>query len=143
MHLFLDFDGVLHPWSAGWDVKDDRLFCFVPLLAKLLDPYPVAIVISSGWRHYFELDDLKAFLGPSIGGRVIGRTPRVGNVRAAAIAAHIEANSITNWLAIDDATCGWPESMRTRVVLTHPALGLEDRAAQARLSELLLRHTNG
>lgn len=68
MIVFLDFDGVLHPF--GHDT-----FERVEALAAALDPFPEArIVVSSSWREIHDEAALKGFLGP-LGKRMIGVTP--------------------------------------------------------------------
>lgn len=71
MILFLDFDGVLHPF----DYTHDAL-CRLPLLEAWLRTWPgVDVVISSSWRSAFALRELVEILGPQVGSRVVGCTP--------------------------------------------------------------------
>lgn len=70
--LFLYFDGVLHPDPCG----QDEAFASLHLLAAALSGYPfVDIVVSSAWREFHPINELKAFLGPKLGPRVVGITP--------------------------------------------------------------------
>ena len=71
MILFLDFDGVLHPF----DYTHDSL-CRLALLESWLRTWPgVDVVISSSWRSAFALSELVEILGPQVGARVVGCTP--------------------------------------------------------------------
>ena len=71
MILFLDFDGVLHPF----DYTHDAL-CRLPLLEVWMRTWPgVDVVISSSWRSAFALRELVEILGLPVGSRVVGCTP--------------------------------------------------------------------
>jgi hypothetical protein len=67
-YLFLDFDGVLHP-----DIGPPNLKA-AALLAPIVKDLNLQVVISSAWRTSFNLDMLKALLGP-LGEHVIDTTP--------------------------------------------------------------------
>lgn len=70
MILFLDFDGVLHPWGSR------KPFANAPLLAEVVKDYPALdIVISSSWRTNMTLPQLKALLPADIASHVVGKTP--------------------------------------------------------------------
>ena len=71
--LFLDFDGVLHSMSG----YHDQSFCRLPLLEEVLVDADVDIVISSGWRFQYSLDELKDKLG-QLGSKVVGTTGEAG-----------------------------------------------------------------
>lgn len=73
MILFLDFDGVLHPNN-----RPGALFMWVPRLAMWLADWPgVEVVISSSWRGVHSLHEMVKLLGPGVGSRVVGCTPRL------------------------------------------------------------------
>jgi len=70
-HLFLDFDGVLHPVGA----PVDRLFCRIGLLEDWLRVHPmVVVVVSSSWRVPHTLDELREFFAEDIRTRILGAT---------------------------------------------------------------------
>ena len=53
VYVFLDFDGVTHPWSQAED------FRCLPVLEAVLRDYPeTRVVISSDWRTLFSLPKL-------------------------------------------------------------------------------------
>ena len=55
VYVFLDFDGVTHPWSQAED------FRCLPVLEAVLRDYPeTRVVISSDWRTLFSLPKLVA-----------------------------------------------------------------------------------
>jgi hypothetical protein len=73
MVLFLDFDGVLHPWKHAPEGR----FCRLPLLEAWLRQRPgVEVVISSSWKeiHPFE-DELRDLFSSDLRGRILGCTP--------------------------------------------------------------------
>lgn len=65
MILFLDFDGVLHPFFPRADRSDEenQLFAYLPRLEGVLRDFPEwQIVISSSWReHHPWTTVIKAF----------------------------------------------------------------------------------
>ncbi|WP_459190559.1 HAD domain-containing protein [Ralstonia pseudosolanacearum] len=106
--LFVDFDGVLHPF--GELVFDEqfrysgnpRLFCWAPILDQLLRPHPeVRVIVSSDWRRYFDDDNLIKLLGP-LGVRFIGVVQSYQASRAEEILIEVQRRALTAWLAIDD-----------------------------------------
>lgn len=70
--LFLDFDGVLHPYGC----TIDRYFCRMQTLESWLRQRPeIDVVISSSWREHHPLDELRSFFDEDIQQRVVGVTP--------------------------------------------------------------------
>ena len=66
VYVFLDFDGVTHPWSQAED------FRCLPVLEAVLRDYPeTRVVISSDWRTLFSLPKLVARFSEDIRPRVI------------------------------------------------------------------------
>lgn len=112
MLIFLDFDGVLHPFFPLPDNsdKDNAHFCGVPRLAQVLVKHPTAqVVISSTWRLGRSLDQLRALLGPVVGARVVGVTPKGSfshgpGGRLEEIQMYLSQTSDPNqpWVALDD-----------------------------------------
>lgn len=109
MILFLDFDGVLHPYSCG----DEGLFCKVALLWKILRACPdVKVVFSTSWREIFSFEEMVLFVtrggGEDLATRFIGKTPVLkdeGDLprRDIEIQNWLDANGYScPWLAIDD-----------------------------------------
>lgn len=72
MVLFIDFDGVLHPFGR----VVDRYFCRLGLLeAWLLRRPGVDVVISSSWREAHPLDEMRGFFSEDLQKRIVGATP--------------------------------------------------------------------
>jgi hypothetical protein len=106
--IFLDYDGVLHPLglelmpaSVGANGKPRAkaikvdFFCWVPLLAELLEAHPdVFLVVHSSWRESHEHGPLGAYLGP-LEHRYLGATSPGDKLASidAWLAAHPEVQS--------------------------------------------------
>jgi hypothetical protein len=105
MILFLDFDGVLHPYS-----RPSGVLALVPYFERFMRNYPyVKIVISSAWREVHTLQALRSFFSEDIAKRIIDVTPQFDNfdhefIREAEIRAWLHATGRMHepWVAIDD-----------------------------------------
>jgi hypothetical protein len=143
MILFLDFDGVLHPYGGA---SGDN-FCELPRLVALLrEPacLHVEIVVSSAWRMVVEaledgvftasvrpLQQMRQYFPPDLQHRVIGVTPYLGELGGGAREQEIRQWLADNaepgrpWVALDDYvhlfTPGCPN-----LVVTESATGLDD-----------------
>ena len=84
--LFVDFDGVLHPAAAQFELETVHLppakllsaglFSHLDLLVKLLAPFPaVGLMVHSSWRLTHSDAEIRALLGPA-GDRFVGVTDR-------------------------------------------------------------------
>lgn len=137
MRLFLDFDGVLHRRPRPHEVARHyaRLFEFLDPLASALEAFPSArIVVSSSWRLTYQVDELRAFLGP-LGGRMVGVT---GPERTTRYLEIVEAAGLdTPWLAIEDDLVGWPANELHRVVACDPYAGVGEPGRLDELAERL------
>lgn len=110
--LFLDFDGVLHPYPY----KPGQAFAAVPRLLAVLDDFPsVEVVVSSSWRlvrysrAWLEVPE-------ALRKRIIGHTPEVRRrehgmhmgtlppLRQAEILRYLadSGDSERSWVALDD-----------------------------------------
>lgn len=107
--LFLDFDGVTHPFDPLAIERNFRtltsasLFCWLPLLVNALAGHPaVRIVVTSDWRHFSDDDKLRAVLGP-LASRFAGSTGLArGFARADYIRQVVELQALQHWCALDD-----------------------------------------
>lgn len=104
MVLFLDFDGVLHPFG-----RDTALFALLPEFERVMRDFDdVDIVISSTWREAHGLEWLRGLFSPDFRRRIIDVTPvldpEMPHVREAEIAAWLRdaGRKDEGWLAIDD-----------------------------------------
>jgi hypothetical protein len=121
--IFLDFDGVLHSITSHLNSP----FSKVPVLEGLVSDYSFEIVISSTWRFYYELNDLKKKLN-LLGERVVGVTgePFDGPfARYNEIVEYAGANNITDWRALDDSKQEFPENEK-HLIYCEPSLGIEN-----------------
>ncbi|GAB2895884.1 hypothetical protein GCM10027046_26530 [Uliginosibacterium flavum] len=133
-HIFIDFDGTLH--TA--DVRTRDLFCWLPLLVKILEPYTaVRIIVSSDWRTRCSDEQLIQILGP-LGSRFAGITETYGSDRAQEIRDDVRARKITRWLALDDhETVQIAAKSNPRFVWCPPDQGISCPVVQAKLKGLL------
>jgi len=105
MTLFLDFDGVLHPFH-----RPSGTFVLVPYFEEVLRDFPeVDIVISSTWREAYSLPQLQKFFSEDIAQRIIGVTPQLASfehafIREAEILAwrRKKKRERESWIALDD-----------------------------------------
>ena len=75
MILFLDFDGVMHPFGCTIDLY----FCRLELLETWLRRRPgFDVVISSSWREVHPLDEMRSYFSDDVQLRVIDSTPILG-----------------------------------------------------------------
>lgn len=133
MILFLDFDGVLHPWPYA-----SRKECFsrVDLLERFLQLRPeyagIKIVITSTWRKDRGLAELQMLLPMEIAKRVIGVTPverdqTPKGVREQEILKWLIKNNRLDepWFAIDDLE-GFFDRHKERVFFCDNSTGLTE-----------------
>lgn len=69
MLLFLDFEGVLHPFARLLDrpVTESEPFVYLTRLESALREHPhVRIVIASDWRKHHTLAELRRFFSEDI-----------------------------------------------------------------------------
>jgi hypothetical protein len=137
--LFLDFDGVMHPFGAAIDFY----FCRRGLLEAWLRARPgVDLVISSSWREMHPLDEMRSYFSEDLQSRIVGVTPEVGFCRRDHeilqwLAIHGRGNQV--WAALDDQAELFPTES-DRVILCDGEIGLRDRDL-AKLDDILeLRH---
>lgn len=107
MILFLDFDGVLHPFS-----RPHGPLTLVPHFERVMRDFPqVDIVISSTWREAYGLAQLRSFFSDDIAARIVDVTPVFSpltyqHVREIEIRSWLQGNGKGDeeWLAIDDTS---------------------------------------
>ncbi|MBS0553206.1 MAG: hypothetical protein JSS47_11865, partial [Proteobacteria bacterium] len=71
-YIFMDFDGVTHPWG---EVEDFRSLPLIEAVVREFDEE--RIVISSDWRMLFSLEKLKARFAEDIRPRIAGASPHL------------------------------------------------------------------
>ena len=100
--LFLDFDGVLHPCTAG-------TFIYIGRLQAFLRKHPaLRVVLSTSWRTDHAWLDLMALFSPDMRERFVGATPQLNEslpaVREQEIRAWLRTTRCEHveWAALDD-----------------------------------------
>jgi hypothetical protein len=123
--IFLDIDGVLAPIRT-WDRYGDLDPACIRALNEIVAGGEADVVVSSTWRHGRTVAELQAMLdAEGFAGRVLDRTPTDmdGASRGEEIAAWLAEHPVGGYVIIDDhADLG---EVRTHLVLTHPAHGLQ------------------
>ncbi|WP_426164179.1 HAD domain-containing protein [Pseudoduganella sp. R-32] len=99
MILFLDFDGVLHPFPMR---PTDKHFSQMSSLWKVLDNIPeISVVITSTWREQYPFTELiellKAQGGDRFAARFVGVTPILEGT--ANYVPGIRQREVETWLA--------------------------------------------
>lgn len=120
MIVFLDFDGVLHPFH-----RPSGAFSLLPDMERVLRDFgAVDVVISSTWREVHTLEELRAFFSPDIGSRIIGVTPVFGGfaqpyVREAEIKAWLRESGREgeDWVALDDTEWFFSPGCRNLILI--------------------------
>lgn len=104
MILFLDFDGVLHPFPM---TSTSSHFSATPSLWTILEKIPeISVVITSTWREQFSLAQLVELLkghgGEYFSNRFIGVTPIMEST--ADYVPGIRQREIESWLVENEVT---------------------------------------
>ena len=140
--LYLDYDGVLHPDEAYKHVKcphirlhvaGHTLFENLPWLTQTLEAFPsLNIVLSTTWVRSFDYHRARRRLR-QLRSRVIGATyhsvymdPEVFKdiPRHQQILRDAHRRMPRRWLAVDDDTQTWPETLRDNLFATDSDVGL-------------------
>jgi hypothetical protein len=143
--IFLDIDGVLHPGDlAEMTDHDGRyllvektgLFCWAPILERLLGGRDLRIVIHSTWRLTFEHEEILARFPAGLRGRILGMTE--GHGRYQSILNYITHNSLTDYVVLDDDVDAFPANWPPLIACPYDS-GLSDQRVQAELLNFLER----
>jgi hypothetical protein len=124
--IFLDIDGVLAP-IRRWDRYGDLDPACIRVLNEIVAGAGADVVLSSTWRHGRTVAELQEMLGAEgFIGRVIDKTPAgaPGTDRRDEIAAWLAEHTVDGYVILDDHD-GMGGTLRARLVLTHPARGLQ------------------
>ena len=136
--IFLDVDGVLAP-IRQWDRYGDLDPACVRVLNDIAARGGADVVVSSTWRYGRTVAQLQEILDRvGFTGRVLDKTPvgPPGVNRGEEIAAWLAEHEVAGYVIIDDhVDMG---GLRTNLVLTHPAHGLQ-AADAARAIAVLMR----
>lgn len=99
--LFLDFDGVLHPCTAGTFIYLDRIEAF------LVAHPEVEVVLSTSWREDQSLESLQELFSPAVRAQIVDVTPVLSprpciRQREIELWLHQHNRSRHPWAALDD-----------------------------------------
>jgi hypothetical protein len=135
--IFLDIDGVLAP-IRRWDRYGDLDPACVQVLNEIVWRGGAEVVVSSTWRYGKTVAELQAMLDAAgFTGYVRDKTPTGAppTGRGAEIGAWLAAHAVAGYVIIDDhADMG---ELRPRLVLTHPAHGLQPADAPPAIALLM------
>lgn len=152
--LYLDFDGVLHSDEVFMDFKrriyikgSGKLFEHCDKLIETLESHPdVKIVLSTTWVRVKGYGRALKRLPQPLQERVIGATWHSyfkgdtemtnwweNSTRFQQIQRDVRLRKASQWLALDDDTEGWPESMESHLVACESEYGLSKPEVQNNL----------
>ncbi|MDX9716862.1 HAD domain-containing protein [Thauera sp. AutoDN2] len=139
-YIFMDFDGVTHPWGEAEDFR-----CLPRIEAVVREFSEARIVIASDWRMLFSLSRLITRFAEDVRAQIAGVTPQLLPKTGAELhglrereamvwlAQHEASPGDAAWCAIDDAPGNWLS--RPRLILTDFKRGFtaEDEGALRRV----------
>ena len=138
--IFLDIDGVLAP-IRQWDRYGDLDPACIQVLNEIVTRGGADVVVSSTWRYGKTVAALQEILEEAgFTGSIVDMTPigAPGADRGAEIASWLAEHTVSGYVIIDDhVNLG---ALRTRLVLTHPARGLQPADAPRAIA-MLMRST--
>ncbi|KDR39849.1 hypothetical protein BG61_29525 [Caballeronia glathei] len=138
MMVFLDFDGVLHPFGD----RHGRRYSDLPRLEEVLRlGSDVPVVITSTERENLPLDALRQPFSPDIAARIVGQTPvlvpasatELAGIRYREILQFLEDHPTQHWIALDDDESLFPPDFPNLILCEN---GFDQRAA-AQLESVL------
>ena len=115
MILFLDFDGVVHPFCAHEAGVPE--FAYLPRIEAVLAEFAeTGVVVCSDWRYVEPWEKILSFFSAGFRSRVLGATPALpnphyrGGFRYSEALAYLERNRLDpeRWVALDDIASNWP-----------------------------------
>ena len=135
--IFLDIDGVLAP-IRQWDRYGDLDPACIQVLNEIAARGGADVVVSSTWRYGKTIAALQEILeGAGFTGSIVDKTPisAPGANRGEEIASWLAEHAVGGYVIVDDHV-GMGE-LRTHLVLTHPARGLQPADAPRAIATLM------
>lgn len=129
--LFLDFDGVLHPYFG----PEESYFCRLDFLMEALgsNTKGLEVIISSSWRFHFPLDEILGYFPEAMQKLIAGATPEVEpgrHQRYREIRAYLsQYKKLPDWRALDDDIIGFPENC-SQLIACDYRVGFDNSGAQ-------------
>ena len=111
--IFLDFDGVFHPYFSSDEEKFQDVPQFQKIIEKYSDKIDFNIVISSSWKKRKTLDEIKSIFPKVIAERIVSKTSNFKDEdgsRLAEAKEWLSNSNIQHWIAIDDDSFAWHKS---------------------------------
>lgn len=131
MNIFLDIDGVLYP-PPIMVASEGCTYCHVARFETIMREFPEwKIVISSGLRERFGLNQLRSGFSDDIAARVVGVTPVIGmsipQCRQCEIERYLRNADqvLLPWIALDDMADQFAIGL-SNLVLCDMHTGLDD-----------------
>ena len=141
--IFLDIDGVLAP-IRQWDRYGDLDPACIQVLNEIVVVAGADIVVSSTWRYGKTASELREMLeAQGFRGHVLDKTPTsvTGADRGDEIAAWLAEHTVSGFVIIDDHL--GMGALRSHLVQTHPAHGLQPADAARAIAMLTRSVRNG
>jgi hypothetical protein len=135
--IFLDIDGVLAP-IRQWDRYGDLDAACIQVLNEIAARGGADVVVSSTWRYGKTVAELQEILeAAGFTGRVLDKTSTgaPGADRGDEIAAWLAEHAVGGYVIVDDHVA--MGELRTHLVLTHPAHGLQPADAPRAIATLM------
>ena len=135
--IFLDIDGVLAP-IRRWGRYGDLNPACIQVLNEIVAGAGAHVVVSSTWRYGKTVAELQEMLeAEGFTGSVVDKTPTgaPGADRGDEIAAWLAEHAVGGYVIIDDHTN--MGELRTQLVLTEPARGLQPADAPRAIAMLM------
>ncbi len=108
--VFLDFDGVFHPYFS--ENKFEDLPLFESIIREYSDKINFKMVISSSWKKRKTLDEIKAIFSNDIASQIVSVAPTLedsdgSRLKEAQLWLEANNNEKCNWIALDDDHYAW------------------------------------
>lgn len=106
MRIYLDFDGVLHPFVKGFEP-----FEHCHLIEQVLREFPaVQVYVSSAWRTYYKFSMLQSWFEADVRHQIVGVTPYLPEkLRVEEIELHLEQTAYSGpFVVLDDLAEQFP-----------------------------------
>ncbi len=133
--VFLDFDGVTHPWNPRESGQEK--FCFLPRIESVMADFPrIQVVVCSDWRTKVAWSEILSVFSEDFRPRVVGATPVVPSAerwlaghRYVEAMRYLEERALDSeaWVALDDYATNWPAG-DARVVVCPDEFGDREEA---------------